>query len=767
MANIKTKLKKEEYKSKFLTLFTLRSFLLNCIYSDETFLEDLNLDLKLTPSGSRLAKHLKKKLSLSDNAITFLLLTDLYMEDLYIDIDKSDVDKVVLKLSSLVKDRKILFPWIYRRELYDKYFDEFELQQNHLFFNDVIKLLDNTFQGVFQSENLICGPFGLLKSKVRRFLPPTLDVLLWHCPDPSCPTFHDVKLHNSNQNLIVRGLEEIGEYNSDKSPLDVRTLIDAITEDISDHHNPNSLRELPSLIANTFNDAELKKILKCIIETEKDIISVFVKKGKPEDILNKLSIAECLQLILIVDDTMILSCIEKLIDSGQIVIPVTETRDTNVKYEKHRDLILQCNKLGIRAYSNWTNESSARLKHVIRSIHGDSPYREQLEWNLKKYNDYPSLNQKLEKYISETNPNEVIKSCILSGPVQLGKAIKLIPGFFNIPMDEESEQAIIDKIAWKVGYDIKLYPENLAKFWRNFEQIEKSVARSNKYNEDDKDQIRSAAVNTFVSLEEILEQALSFITWALMSDHYANTQFKYVYEDAREFMCTVLNNFEFTPGEFLKFDHSGKNTLFPLVQGFGALLKFCDETIENEAKYKRDVLQFPSFYQSDPLRYFPFEHTRFVLDILPNHYTAIKGELQLITSEFGKGDVLGIRNRLQHKRDNFPTQDEIQKALDSIKSIVSLLVNRSIYPNIFLFRSTSIDNHGRRFTTFSDYRGKEILLTINTELFGSGLPTHDKPLTFLGSCTFGLTNLPVHFEYMEKSDYQSYWKNYPRKKKRT
>lgn len=750
-------------KKKFNDIYNLKIALRGCIVVDKNFLEDAKFKLELTNQGQELFVFLKEKTDFADEIIYVIIFFEFYHDDLYIEINDSNCDYLIAFLNDAIINEKIKFPWIFGKDLYDKYYDEFDDQNDDLDYNDTLKLLEGTSKGVFQIDNLIISPFGIVWSKEQRSIWPSNEVYLWHCSDPSCPTFHKAKLSNYEDERLEELQYEIENYIYDNGK-ELVDISDYFFEKEQDYFDPYLIDGLYELIANAFGEKELKQIATRLFKKEniRNLFPQEIRKGSTEDVLNKLNKSACFSLILLYEDKLIFQSLEELIQEGIIYIPNTEIRQSYILKEfGYYDTFLQCNKLGLRVNSNYLELSISKLKKLIKDIYNISDLNGSLEWILRKYNNSLTLDQKLDLYINDNTPDSVVKETILKGHIQLKKAAELLHSEFDSTEDEDK---IINTIVWKLGFDINIYPSHLSIFWSNLERFKKDVLFSNKYNESDKSKIRSSAVNLFVSIEEILEQALSYTAWVLLSDHYLHTKFKYVYEDSRDFMVCELDNFEYTDGEYLRLDTSGKNTLFPLVNGFSALIKKCKKILEEKGKNIRLSNQFPSFYSNDPLVNFPFEHTRAFLDMLESDFNNFCDLIETIPVEFGKGKIMDIRNRLQHKREDFPRQDEMTNAIESIEKCFSIIENNGIYPVVYLFKQSFSDQYNRSNAILQNYKGNEVTLPNSLEFRGSYLPNYGKPLLIIQSLKMGGTNHPYRFQYQEKSEYQSYWKNYPRKK---
>lgn len=61
---------------------------------------------------------------------------------------------------------------------------------------------------------------------------------------------------------------------------------------------------------------------------------------------------------------------------------------------------------------------------------------------------------------------------------------------------------------------------------------------------------------------------------------------------------------------------------------------------------------------------------KYLLDLPKEVYDEVIIYLREITYIFDKNKIASIRNRVEHKRDDFPTKDEINKACTALKEIV-------------------------------------------------------------------------------------------------
>lgn len=397
-------------------------------------------------------------------------------------------------------------------------------------------------------------------------------------------------------------------------------------------------------------------------------------------------------------------------------------------------------------------------------LYSESPFKDQLEWKLRSVDNKSNIEQKINEYINTESPQKIIKDFIFSDSTLLIKTFDKLSGFFKLPQNINEENILINKIVWKLGFNLISDGINLKEFWSHVEDFKKNVNSSSFYNDIYKFNVRSSAVNLFVSMEKILQDSLSFTTWALLSDHYLNTSFVYSPENARNLMYSKLNNYEYTQDEKLILDKDGKNTLFPLVQGFSCLSKICSEIKEDRDKFIRHEKNFPSFYEKDPLITFPFVHDIFMLDIDEENFIKINNVLNKITSDFGKGNIINLRNRLQHNRIDFPTHTEMINAIQCIEEVFTYIEDYNIFPTTYFKYLTEIDAFQRTKFTLKNYKNDSITFFDSKELEGSNVHEPNNFTIVFRDIFLANTNYPILFTYNEDSSYRKYWSNYPRKK---
>ena len=761
----------KEFISTFINLYGLKYFLNNCIIDKNYDFSNLNCNsIVLSESGLQLLEELKqgKYSTCDENILKLGIFLKFYTVELLIDVKNFDYKSFAKSVNDEIIKKHILFPWIYGRTLYDKYFNEFEDQVSSLNIDNVLKLLKDTPIGVFQLGSLVVGPLGIQHSEHNRILPPTTRVKLWHCSDPTCNALHSVKLLSA-ETIISEVLAEIDELTDKEDDSEWFSFYNKQVEKENTFYDDIKIDDLPITLVYTFGEKELKYILKEIIDKKENARSKLPHnkkfQGSSETIVLSLSKAECFQVILLYSSYDILYYTEKLIAEKTILIPSTEIRYSLLqKSGGFFNIFHECNKLGFRSKSSNTQLSLINLRNLILNLYDDERLHQQLEWDLRAYNK-DSLKERIEEYINTEEPRKIIRETVFSGLYQINKTFDILKGYFKMPTTPAEEELIIDKVLWKLGFNINIFPPFLEVFEERLAKFKKTISIGTSYGESDKEKIRSCAVNLFVSLEEILKHSLAFTTWVLLSDHLKNTRFKYNYAQATLFMTEILNGYKLNEETELIFDSNGKNTLYPLVEGFTALFGICDALLnEDKEKHKRNEAELPRFIGKTNLIDFPLFHDILLLDIKTSSYQSIREIGLKLTTEFNKNKVLSVRNSLEHDRDDFPLKSDLINACDCLQNTIEDIKISGIFPNVYLFKSLIKDKHNRVIKTFEDYSGKEITISELINYKGYPVPSTDNPIVILPTINFPETIEPIRFKYEENSEYLFYWKNYPRKK---
>lgn len=758
------------FQKKFCEIYELRQILLHAIITPITRVSNFNWNaIHLTEQGDAIYQYLFQR-GINQENIKYYIFLYFNHADLFVDILATDIVSFEKSFSTIIKNKEILFPWIFDNLLYSKYFYEFEEQSSELDNASVLKLLDNTPQGVFQFGHWVIGPLGILRSSFRRYIPPTDTIPLWHCPNPSCGGFHRTHLKSIDMEEWEEAELLIHNYYNNIERNSWQKFYNK-TKGHDNYYKDDRADDYILMFADTFSEKEIKIIFKSVIDNVANARSILPLNSKlksnSQKIVERLNKAECFQLLLLYDSREIIRQTELSIDKKQILIPPTEIRVSSYsEIEGHVfDAIYECNCLGFRSRYTSLKATFPRLKHLILDIYKDSTLQQQLEWNLRNY-EGNSLGEKLELCMVNENPHEIVKRNILNGPFQIRETFNKLLGFFELPTTKEDDELIVNKILWKLGFDINIYPSILTRFWERLELFQNIVDNTEIYTDREKDIIRSSSINLFVSLEEILKHTVSYIIWVLLSDHYMDSMLKYNYDDALNKTFELLNGYKINEDTCLEFKRDGNNTLYPLIEGLKIVFKVCDNILDlgDKSKYIRSENELPHFYGKADIISFPFHHKILLLDISSNSYAQLRQIAFDMTQDFAQKSILSIRNTLEHDRAKFPTKTDLLRLIECLRKHMEK-VEINLFPNIYFYSSTYTDNYQRTTYTFKDYKNRAISYTQLTNYDGSDSFKLNAPLIINPILHFKDSTLPIIFEYTEFSDYYSMWRNYPLKKK--
>jgi hypothetical protein len=210
-----------------------------------------------------------------------------------------------------------------------------------------------------------------------------------------------------------------------------------------------------------------------------------------------------------------------------------------------------------------------------------------------------------------------IRDLVFASPSRLRTAFSFLRyGRFQFPETQEEEERTLSRLMWKLGFSTRTYPTHHQRLWELIASVRTSASSADLSRDVDRQDIRGQASNLFVLLEEVLDLSLGFSTWALLSDHLAGSGFVYDPAIARRFMASRLDGVRGPDvAEPLVFDPGGRNTLFPLIQGFGALGVECRQILDQADHYERPRHDWPDLYAEGIYEGFPFPHTLAICDL--------------------------------------------------------------------------------------------------------------------------------------------------------
>jgi hypothetical protein len=218
----------------------------------------------------------------------------------------------------------------------------------------------------------------------------------------------------------------------------------------------------------------------------------------------------------------------------------------------------------------------------------------------------------------------------------------------------------------------------------------------------------------------------------------------------------------------LAFDPQGRNTLYPLIQGFSVLADLCADAEHDPSLLLRPVPALPGYHGKTTLDLFPFLHTMLLLDISPIERTKILGTLRDVTRLLETSQIHHVRNGIDHPRrpGEFPTGDRIAEAIRAVGDVVRQLEQTGICPLIYYFAGSKTDEFDRRLITLQDYARRDVAVHRPSPYTRCDLPPITGPLIVVPALHVGESTEVIRFAYEETSDYVAMWRGYPKRRLR-
>lgn len=710
--------------------------------------------------------------NISEANVLLALFLVFYRDKLLVDSNKCDTGALQGILNHAILQGNIRFPWLFDHLLYDRAYSQFATIPSALSRLEVQALLEGTPMGVFQLDDVIVGPFGLLQSFERRLLPPPNSLPLGHCEDQTCVAIHSSEIPPMSKTFLA-ALGKVVEFVRERisRPSDWGEFFYRRLNNYS-YYDDFSLTGLPMFIGSVFSDEELAFLVERLLETQGTAIRDRLSKntqfgslfaGSSAKISSQLKKPQALQVVLIAKDVDIVAAMDDLVTSKRILIPSSEVR-VGVdlpEIPNWSGTRCQCCDLGIRVVGDHDMEPAARLKRLILWLYREPPDTKQLYWILRTFKG-ATLGAKLENFISVEGPSFVIDKTVFSGPDKLRNALEHLHAAHLIPRSPEGERTLLDRIMWKLGFPRMSYSSILSGFYGKLEKLQKIAAEADTSPDQWREEVRSCGVNLFVALEEILDTSLSFATWVFLTDHVSRGH-TYLPEEGRNLMTRNLSGVVSTSKGPVDFDAKGHNTLFPLIIGFSALRQVLERMLgEPREMYAKPEIELAHFSRDSALQIFPYRHRHFIFDMGFEERAYFLKLLDEIYLTLEASEVTSIRNRLEHRRDPFPTRDEIEKCCLALRETSTKLETVGLFPVLHATECINRELRGRVTVTSRNYSGRKLSWTVSPAIFAiPSFPSLDEPQILVWGMHIPETQETVRFKIRENSEYMKMWEGYP------
>ncbi|MFI5707367.1 hypothetical protein [Kribbella sp. NPDC051620] len=732
--------------------------------------DDLNDSVVLSDTGKEVQLALAKAHKVNPKDARILCLLEYDHVDLLVDVENINLEALRESISRQILDRDIIFPFTFGRELYDKAATLFAHETQSLAYEDTMRLLEGTSRGVFQIQTLAAGPYGILESAETRWLMPTKNIPLFHCADITCDDVHHCHLSSdSNAPINVAGprivqvLNKISEETSSWQAFiaDVAN-IDRVRYDDRTHE------PLPFILGDGLSDRELRLLVSVLMDTTKGELRQRIAPlnivGNAARAVESLSRAELMQIALLCGNDEIIDQIDRLVASDEIHVPAAEVRRpvVNVGYAAGAyGVRAELGANGVRFVPATRHVSQLRLRRLIdKAYRLDVPSdRAELEFQLRDI-DSVSVESQLEEFIRSATPEQVLTRLVLA------RHANVIAASEDLAVDtalHAEDSDLIDSILWKLGFGINRGTDANRQFWRHHREMKTLTQTADVSAVVDQTVVRSLASNYFVALEGILNDSLSYSTWALTENHLAAQRpFIYRPDDDGPTALMALNEAEKARAsreEHITF--GGENELYALCRGFGILSHWLGTLLADQGQYLRPEAEYPPAIRNSDLRRFPFKHTVAFLDLTIAAQEHVPRILTEISRVLVAAKVSEVRNEWFHYRKSTADVLRLADCLSAIERAVNMLEREGFCRVQFVPVRDSGDTWGRRIYFLADSRGREIGIARPVRYDTSQMPGLRSMQYLMPAAVFAEPGEMLRFSLSVSSEYSALWDGYP------
>ena len=771
----------EDWRQRFVQVSQLTDFLNYCIISDKYKVPDqLNNAVKLDDQGSKLVQELVKQ-GVPPKEARLMCLLELAHVDPLVDVDEIDIPELQDAISRQVVAGDIRFPFVFGRQLYDRAAELFEVQRSSLTMEETFQLLEGTPQGVFQLGQFVSGPYGILISRMERFIPPTRRVPLFSCSDFNCSDVHSCAMStgwdapiNDHRPKLTKLLQQI---NTQKSEWD--DFVGDLVENATALYNDFSLVTLPYLLGDGLADDELRVVAEYLLDNTSGKLRssaeiLGIPTGSAARMTAQLERANLLQLLLLCSDDELSNSLDVLVAADKIRIPLGEVRRPVVNRGRRGGRFgvqVQMGAYGLRVEPFDPTVATMRLRRLVDSLFEveDATHAPELEWQLRGV-DAPTIDSKLEQYLRTRTPREVLERLVLA------TRSNVIAACTELGVDEHQEQAdneLVDAMLWKLGFSVGDDRSPNQDFWTHYERMDQLVRTAGVSPLVDQDDLRARGVNFFVKLEGALEDSLSYTAWALTTDHYASrTPFVFQPEADRVTALSWLNSRHIErngppePGE-PGIAFGDKNTLYALCRGFGFLSDELEAALDAPDQFLRPEQELPEFVQHTSLQQFPFLHRMPFLDLLPQSRKRVLDALRNASRLLVDARVSEVRNEQLHFRRSLADLEKLNKVLMATRTAIQTLEESGFTRMPYTRVSMQRDAWGRLTYVLQDAHRREIAFVQPTAYDWMRLPPLNGRQYVMTAAQFAEPNAVLRFQLGFASEYARMWDDFPRRRKHT
>lgn len=765
----------KKWRERFTTLVDLLDFLGDCIIDNDYTIPDAMSDaIHLTDEGNKLVDRLVRKEKVPPKEARIMTALTLGHQELFIDVESTDIDALSLSVSKQIVDRKISYPFAHGRELYDVYAELFLTEKETLSLTETFELIERLPIGVFQHGKYVCGPYGLLIARTKRNIPASRSVPAYHCEQASCELVHRVHLSTSQDALINAHRDR------------VRKILEAEPNMASDWEGLARLAtglehaffadaragSVTPILADCLSDKELRTLFGRLLDgfggELREDVKPYIGGGNSSRLAEALNRAQLLQLTFLAKEEHIANALDTLVAERAIEVPNGEIRvprmSGRARVGAYR-LRSELGTFGHRFASSDPGFASLRLRRLLDDLYDleDPTQKDELAWQLRSM-ESGDITEQLETFFRTTDPQRVIEQLAFARRANVERVARVLE---LAQFEDLDDDVLVRTILWKLGFVAESNFDPNAKFWSLFTKCSSLTESLRVSGIGDSEEFRGTASVFFSELEGVLQRALSFAAWSLLSDH-ADAPEPFSYDSFQDFARGIeMVNEAFAArandAESLHIDPE-RPELYALSRGFATLSAHLSSLDPKE--HRRSVDNFPTFYGKTALKDFAFTHVIPFLDLMPEAQVRIIKELDSISASLIAGETNDVRNHYSHYRRLSPDIDKMSNALDSIRKSVESIELLGFSPAPYSWDGQETDRWGRTQVHMLAPNGRTAVFAMPTRYDWMGLPRLQASQYLVRSAVFAEPNEILRFQPRYSSEYTNYWVSIPNRRRK-
>jgi hypothetical protein len=694
-----------------------------------------------------------------------------FHHDVFVDLERNDPARIRQILERELFQGRVRFPHRFGRALYDRFNDNgSNTRTDHLMGPDAERLLLGTPIGIYQLENLVTGPLGIVDSLESRILPPSRYLPLWHCSDTGCRTLHSVRLVQPSVPVIdadSRIAQTLSDRFGPASEWD-----DAFAFELQ-KEGPRDYVDLLALLADCIIGRERTTLVEYALagargDHLRSILSSPPRRrregeGSAIEVAKRLEPEAQLQLLLVLPDHELVNVMDDALLSKAIKIPLGEIRE--VAYETPRGVEDSGSQLSVMGIRSAKENPVVNLIAAVWKAYQQLGLTNELEWRVRS-DSAGSPYEALVAFVRNRGPAETIRELVLSS----GGITRTVCDRLRVPIKHATgtDGPVIDRLLWKLGFNLMQFDDSIPRFKSRLAEFNETIlANSPIESEDARERVRAAGVNVFVSLEDFTDRFVSYNVWLLSSDHFVGTKFRYSSAEARRAVGRTLGGSLSNAGATVSWNDTGENALGTLLRYLRALADWLGSLPEEDRnQLKRPEQDLPHFAESEYL-HFPFRHTALWADSDPSELRRHAELCSRIVKLIEESDPASVRNGLDHFRepDRFPIADRLLGCVARLIQALELADVHRFLPKVFWLFGRKGNRFGSVEYEYRDYAGRALRTYGPPLLSGVEAPSYKHACLLPPGNLLGTPNNSLVFQLEEPSEFSMYWHDYPRRRK--